>query len=56
MKIFYGILLLIFRICLIVGTAIFMIVASPFILIGMIDDELREEQFISDINEALNYK
>lgn len=56
MKIFYWFLLLLVRIFVVLGTAIFLIITSPIILLGLIDDEVREEQMMQDMNEAIMFK
>lgn len=54
MKIFYWFLLLLLRVCIVLGTAIFLIITSPIILLGLINDEVEDEQMMRDMNEAIS--
>jgi len=54
MKIFYWFLSLLIKVCVIFGTAIFLIITSPIILLGLINDEVEEEQMMRDMNEAIS--
>lgn len=54
MKIFYWLLSLLIKVCVIIGTAIFLIITSPIILLGLINDEVEEEQMMRDMNEAIS--
>ena len=56
MKIFYWFLLLLIRVSVILGTVIFLIIASPVILLGLINDEVEEKQMMRDMNEAIKFK
>lgn len=56
MKIFYWFLSLLIKACVILGTMIFLIITSPIILLGLIDDEIKEEQMMRDMNEAIKLK
>ena len=54
MKIFYWFLSLLIKVCVILGTVIFLIITSPIILLGLINDEVEEEQMMRDMNEAIS--
>lgn len=54
MKIFYWLLSLLIKVCVILGTVIFLIITSPIILLGLINDEVEEEQMMRDMNEAIS--
>ena len=54
MKIFYWFLWLLIKVCVILGTIIFLIITSPIILLGLINDEVEEEQMMRDMNEAIS--